>query len=337
MFAVIPEDHDSSNKRKPRLLQSQDACTGINSGLLRLNATKPKLNNISFTPVSLLDYRRVAKTLALSFDKDPFVNYILNTQIEYKPHQTRQMKKKQDLMLSLFEYSVYECISVGGLVVAIKDNNLELDLIQQRLKPLAIAKVPFLGVACWNKLVFDDELECFDYPVSLSTLANIHPSSLKYNLFSSLAKCRQKVSKISGDLLRDARDSVLEGMMSDSDLKVADNVWYLADVGILPTMQGQGLAKKLINHCLENYMVGHWCYLESSNVANRKFYQKLGWRLMKTYLINESDCSGSDSESMESGSPSSSKGMFFRKSKKAPVNEKILTMDAFVFYAQAKE
>lgn len=337
MFAVIPEDHDSSNKRKPRLLQSQDACTGNKSVLLRLNATKPKLTNISFSPVSLLDYRRVAKTLTLAFDKDPFVNYILNTQTEYEPHQTRQIKKKHDLMLSLFEYSVYECISVGGLVVAVKDNNLELDLIQQRLKPLAMAKVPFLGVACWNKLVFDDDLECFDHPVSLSTLANMHPSSLKYNLFSSLAKCRQKVNKISGDLLIDERDSVLERMLSDAHLKLTDSVWYLADVGILPTMQGQGLAKKLINHCLENYMVGHWCYLESSNRANRTFYEKLGWRLMKTYLVNEPESSGSDSESVESGSPSSAKGMFFRKHKKAPVAEKILTMDSFVFYAKAKE
>lgn len=337
MFAVIPEDHDSSNKRKPRLLQSQDACTGIKSGLLRLTATKPKLNNISFTPVSLLDYRRVAKTLALSFDKDPFVNYILNTQIEYEPHQTRQIKKKQDLMLSLFEFSVYECISVGGLVLAVKDNNLELELIQQRLKALAIAKVPFLGVACWNKLGYDEELESFDYPMELSTLKNIHPSSLKYNLFSSLAKCRQKVNKIGVHLLTEARDSVLEGMVSAADLQIADNVWYLADVGILPSMQGHGLAKKLINHCLENYMVGNWCYLESSNRANRGFYEKLGWRLMKTYLINESESSGSDSESFESGSPVSTKGMFFRKPKRTPANEEILTMDAFVLYAEAKE
>lgn len=337
MFASIPEDHDSSNKRKPRLLQSQDACTGAKSGLLRLTATKQTLKNISFTPVSLLDYRRVAKTLALAFDKDPFVNYILNTRIEYDPRQTRQIKKKQDLMLSLFEYSVYECIAVGGLVVAIKDNNLELDLIQQRLKALAIAKVPFLGVACWNKLEFDGDLASFDYPVSLSTLANIHPSSLKYNLFSSLAKCRQRVNKIGVDLLTDARDSVLERMMSSADLKMADSVWYLGDVGILPTMQGHGLAKKLINNCMENYMVGNWCYLESSNKANRGFYEKLGWRLMKTYLINEHESSGSDSDSLESGSPSSAKGGFFRKHKRVPADEEILTMDAFVLYAEAKE
>lgn len=334
MFAVIPEDHESCHKRKPRLLQSQETRTGANSGFLRLTASKQPLN-LSFTPVSLLDYRRVAKTLALAFDKDPFVNYILNTKIEYDPSQTRQIKKKHDLMLSFFEHSAYECMSLGGLVLAIKDNNLELDLIQQRLKALAIAKVPFLGVACWNKLVFDEDLKCFDYAESLPSLANIHPTSLKFNLFSSLAKCRRRVSRIGQVLLEDNRDSVLATMLSSSSLKVADQVWYLGDVGIIPTMQGHGLAKKLINHCVENYMVGNWCYLESSNQANRGFYEKLGWRLMKTFVINEPESSSDESDSL-SGSPSSGKSFLSRKSKKPPVAEELLYMDAFVFYAEKK-
>lgn len=326
MFAVIPEDHELCHKRKPRLPQSQGVSTGTNTDSLRLAVTKP--TNISFSPVLLLDYRRVAKTLTLAFDKDPFVNYILNTKTEYPAEDTRQIKRKHDLMLSFFEYSAYECLSLGGLILVIKDNNLELDLIQQRLKALALATVPFLGVACWNKLVFDRDENMFDYPFSSSLLANIHPSSLKFNLFSSLAKCRLKVLKSALPRLEDVRTTVLSQLMTSSELKQADSVWYLGDVGILPSMQGHGLAKRLVNHCVENYMAGHWCYLESSNLANRKFYEKLGWTLKKTFVVNDDD-SDYDSDS-SSGSSRSRR----RKSSSVSVDD-LLYMDAFVFFSEA--
>lgn len=331
MFAVIQEDHESCHKRKPRLLQSQGVGTGPSTNSLRLTVDKKPLN-ISFTPVSMLDYRRVAKTLALAFDKDPFVNYILNTAIEYEPSQTRLIKKKHDLMLSLFEYAAYEYMSVGGLVVAIKDNNLELDLIQQRLRALALAKIPFLGVACWNKLVYDEEEECYECPFALSSLSNMHPSSLKYNLFSSLAKCRLKVLRIGEVRLRTERDSVLDSMIDSGQLKKAQSVWYLGDVGIIPSAQGHGFAKRLINHCLENYMVGHWCYLESSNLANRKFYEKLGWSLKKTFIINDEV---TESDSNDSDDSSSSLSRKTRK-KKSVSAEELLYIDSFVTYAGEK-
>lgn len=333
MFAVIQEDHESCHKRKPRLLQSQGASTGIinNPSSLRLTVSKKPLN-ISISPVSFSDYRRVAKTLALAFDKDPFVNYVLNTQIEYPADQTRLIKKKHDLMLSFFEFSAYECMSVGGLVLVVKDNNLELDLIQQRLKPLALSKVPFLGVACWSKLVYDRREQCFDYPFAMSSLSSIHPTSLKFNLFSSLAKCRQKVLRVVEDQLLRERDDVFDQMLSSgSSIKTSDTIWYLGDVGIIPSMQGHGLAKKLMNHCLENYMLGHWCYLESSNAANRKFYEKLGWSLRKTFVVDEEVSESSSDESDSLGSRSR-RGSFGQK-KPAKVNE-VLYMDSFVLFAE---
>lgn len=337
MFAVIQEDHESCHKRKPRLPQSQSASAGnvSTSSALRLTVKKPL--NISISPVSLLDYRRVARTLTLAFDKDPFVNYVLNTQIEYEPSQTRLIKKKHDLMLAFFEYASYECMSLGGLVIAIKDNNLELDLIQQRIKALALAKVPFLGVACWNKLTYDDDEECFDYPTSLSSLANMHPSSLKFTLFSSLAKCRHRVLRCVIDQLEHERNNVFEMMgSSDASFKAIKTVWYLGDVGIIPTAQGHGFAKKLINHCLENYMVGHWCYLELSNVANRKFYEKLGWKLMKTFAVDEEFDSGSDADSLASSSPPTSRRGSSSSARKVKPVQEVLYMDSFVFYAEEK-
>ncbi|SGZ53485.1 CIC11C00000004808 [Sungouiella intermedia] len=332
MFAVIQEDHESCHKRKPRLLQSQGVGTGPSTDSLRLTVDKKTLN-VSFSPVSMLDYRRVAKTLALAFDKDPFVNYILNTATEYDPSQSRLIKKKHDLMLSLFEYSVYEYMSVGGLVVVVKDNNLELEMIQQRMRALAINKIPFLGVACWSKLVYDDEDEVYQSALSMSSLSNMHPSSLKYNLFSSLAKCRLRVQRIGDTRLKFERDGVLEAMISSHQLNKENNVWYLGDVGIIPAAQGHGLAKKLINHCLENYMKGHWCYLESSNLANRKFYEKLGWVLKKTFIIND-EVTPSESSDSDDSSSSTRRNSFSRKPLSKPVSaEELLYIDSFMIYA----
>lgn len=342
MFAVIPEDHEQNQKRKPRLLQSQGVGTGQIADSLRLALSKNKKPlNITITPVSLHDYRRVARTLAAAFDKDPFVNYILNTQVDYDPSQTRQIKRKRELILSFYEYSAYIVMSMGGLVLAIKDNTLELEMAQNRLKPSQVAKVPFLGVAMWNRLVWDDEDERFDYVFDLSSFAPMHPSSLKFNLFSSLAKCRTKVDKIGEERLEAARDVTLNKMLKDKRISKGDSIWYLGDVGILPTMQGHGLAKKLMKDSLENYVAGNWCYLESSNPVNRKFYQKIGWELDQTYSVNSENCATNGSSSSDESSdlePSSS--MFsWRKNRKRRGSDPLesleseVLMDSFIVYA----
>lgn len=347
MFSVIQEDHESAFKRKPRLPQSQGGINGCNPGPLRLlsisnkniSVLQPapvKLQNISTSPVQILDYRRVAKTLALAFDKDPFCNYVLNTKIEYPARESKHIRRKADLFVSFFEYYVYECMSLGGLVVVIKDNNLELELIQLRLKPLALSRVPFLGVACWNKLIYDKEEECFDYPHSLPSFANMHPTSIKFNVFKSLARCRQKVSRCVTSQLENERDSVLERMLaSGSSITKNDPIWYLSDIGILPSMQGQGLAKKLMNHCLENYMLDHWCYLESSNQANRAFYTKMGWTLMNTFEVDEEMSevlSSSDEGEFSSLPPKGRRGSFGlrERPKVVATPREALFMDSFV-------
>lgn len=333
MFSVIQEDHESAFKRKPRLLQSQGGPVGlIDPGPLRLTHLND-LQNISTSPVQILDYRRVAKTLALAFDKDPFCNYVLNTKISYDPSEKKLIRRKADLLLSFFEYYVYECMSLGGLVIVIKDNNLELELIQLRLKPLALSRVPFLGVACWNKLIYDPDEEGFDYPNSLPSFANIHPTFIKFNVFKSLARCRQKVLRCITRQLEDERDSVLDQMLaSGSSITKNDPIWYLSDIGILPSMQGKGLAKKLMNHCLQNYMLDHWCYLESSNQANRAFYEKMGWTLMNTFEVDEemSETSSDESE-LGSSPPKSRRGSFGLRDKPKPVPiHEPLFMDSFV-------
>lgn len=334
MFSVIQEDHESASKRKPRLPQSQGRTLGtFDPSPLRLSYRTQNLTNTSTSPVPILDYRRVAKTLALAFDKDPFCNYVLNTKVSYDACERKLARRKADLFVAFFEYSVYECMSLGGLVVAIKDNNLELDLIQLRLKPLMLSRVPFLGVACWNKLVYDSDEECFDYPYSLPSFVNVHPTFIKFNLFKSLARCRQKVQRVIEGKLESERDSVLESMLaSGSSITRNDSIWYLNDIGILPSMQGQGLAKKLMNHCLVNYMYDHWCYLESSNPANRAFYQKMGWTLMNTFEVDEemNESSSSDDSELAALPPKSRRGSFRLREKPKAASHGPLYMDSFV-------
>lgn len=268
----VAVDQDENHRRKPRLLQSQ----GVLRDPLRL---KPE--NTSLSPVTWPDYRRVAKTLALAFETDPFVNYILNTDAE--PGDERARRKKDDLFLALFEFCVYECLSLGGLIIALKDNNVELDLIQHGVKGAELYRVPFLGVACWNRLVLKEE-GFVNWRLKPS-LAAVHPSLLKFNLFSSLAKCRRRVLKSAFPFLDSVRSTVLERMMTALALHEADSVWYLGDVGVVPLMQGHGFARQLLAHCIKNYMVGHWCYLELLNVLNRGFYRKLGWLLKQTFDV----------------------------------------------------
>lgn len=226
------------------------------------------------------EYRRVARTLCASFERDPFVNYILNTEVN--PSSERDRKHKQDLMVTFFEFSVYECFSYGGTVVVVKDVSLEADLVKYGLRVSEINKLPFLAAACWIKLESDNHL--FDYPSR--SFSNLHPSSLKFNLFASLAKCRSRILKELFPRLKQTRDEVLLKL----HLSNSDCVWYLEDIGVLPSCQGHGLAKRLINHVLETYVRANaWCYLESSNLANRKFYEKLGFSVASTFVINDDE------------------------------------------------
>ena len=83
--------------------------------------------DISIDVATLKDYRRVAKTLLMAFEDDPFTNFILNT-TKYTKSNTSEStykKKKLDLMLSYFEYTAYDCLSTEGTVFVIKDNNFE--------------------------------------------------------------------------------------------------------------------------------------------------------------------------------------------------------------------
>lgn len=285
MFTVMTEEHTESRpKGKPRLPQSQGDLKSQKSDItLRL-----KTMNYEISRASLKDYKRIARTLQLAFMEDPYTNYILNTDAKDKG------KKKKDLMIAFFEYSVFECFNHGGIVYVIKDMSLEevLDAKVQR-------RIPFLGCILWNQLELDEDE--FGYQSPSKRFGGFHPSSLKFNYFASLARCRLRIFEKS-TILDENRSQIFEQLRLNTQ---NNTIWYLSDVGILPTMQGKGLAKALINYCLADLVdtfANSWCYLESSNPLNRGFYQKLGFELMNTFSVSKQDKLYYSSSSDEEGS-----------------------------------
>lgn len=292
----------------------------------------PNSLNISIEMASVKDYRRVAKTLVLAFEEDPFMNYILNTSHIKKTNTSKSMykKKKLDLMLAYFEYSVYECLNLNGKVFVIKDNASEAILEDMEIKA---HKFPYLGVSLWNQIYgqnvdtgysssdSDEDLSNDEYfaPGSLKFMDNFHPSYLKFNVKTILGNCRSKILKDKLPFLTKVRNEVLvKKLIKGVQPRTEFDIWYLSDIATLPTMRGKGLGKILINHVIDSYInvssSKSYIYLESSNPVNRKFYSKLGFQVMKSFSIKSNKYV--DSETI---------------AQKDPNNDQI-NMDSMVYY-----
>lgn len=269
----------------------------------------PSNLDISIGIASVKDYRRVAKTLLLSFEDDPFMNYILNTSQITKENTPKSAykKKKLDLMQAYFEYDAYECISLGGTIFIVKDNSFEATLDDLGVKKY---KFPYLGVALWNQIYGadcsssgsdsdDDSGEIFASS-NLRFFDNIHPSYFKFNVYSILGNCRSKVLNDKLPFLTKVRKEVLVNKLikkPELNRNGLIDIWYLNDIATLPSMRGKGLGKILIHHSLEEFKKQNpytYAYLESSNPNNRKFYLKLGYKVMTSFSIKYNKIVDSD-------------------------------------------
>ncbi|KAK6453866.1 uncharacterized protein RJT20DRAFT_100221, partial [Scheffersomyces xylosifermentans] len=262
----------------------------------------PSNLDISIDLATVKDYRRVAKTLLLSFEDDPFMNYILNTSHITKANTPKAVykKKKLDLMLAYFEYDAYECLSLGGTIFIIKDNSLEATLDDLGVKKY---KFPYLGVALWNQIYganidssassgsdSDEDGDVFASS-SLRFMDNMHPSYFKFNVYSFLGHCRSKILNDKLPFLSKVRKDVLiKKLIKNRQLngKNQIDIWYLNDIATLPSMRGKGLGKLLIQYSISKFTEDNpnsFAYLESSNPNNRKFYLKLNFNLMTSFSI----------------------------------------------------
>ena len=79
-------------------------------------------------------------------------------------------------------------------------------------------------------------------------------------------------------LLHDTKAQV----MTDRD----DSSWYLVYLGTRPSGRGKGYARSVVEYVTNMADAdGKACYLESSNVVNRKIYAKLGFELKKNIYL----------------------------------------------------
>jgi ribosomal protein S18 acetylase RimI-like enzyme len=235
----------------------------------------PTTWNIHIRHATIKDYKRIARTLQLAFEYDPFILYVL------KLDKTKS-KRKKDLMLAYYEYSVYECLSLGGTIHIIEDCAFETSLSLADFNNKQKSKLPFLAVSLWNK-TFDgvgrlneDNLSFFD---------NIHSSYFKYELQTFIGNCRKTLNAKIPFLTKVRNQLLAETLLG----KIPDpvNIWYLWDLGILPSAQGKGFGRILLQHAI-NQMKNSYIYLESSNPVNRQFYEKLNFSLLASFSVKSS-------------------------------------------------
>lgn len=77
---------------------------------------------------------------------------------------------------------------------------------------------------------------------------------------------------------------IIDFMRPRAAAAVAESAWYLSIVGVMPSAQGQGIGKRLIEPTLaEADDAGVDCYLETFDRRNPSFYQRLGFSAVASY------------------------------------------------------
>ena len=63
------------------------------------------------------------------------------------------------------------------------------------------------------------------------------------------------------------------------------DAWYLSIIGVLPSAQGSGLGARLLAGTLAEASVARVsCYLETFTARNLRFYQRLGFRCVASFI-----------------------------------------------------
>lgn len=76
----------------------------------------------------------------------------------------------------------------------------------------------------------------------------------------------------------DAYRRIIDFMRPRAAAAVAETAWYLSIVGVMPSAQGQGIGRGLIEPTLADADdAGVDCYLETFDRRNPRFYQQLGF------------------------------------------------------------
>jgi ribosomal protein S18 acetylase RimI-like enzyme len=83
----------------------------------------------------------------------------------------------------------------------------------------------------------------------------------------------------------DAYKHIVDFMRPRASAVVDDAAWYLSIVGVAPSMQGQGIGRRLLEPTLvEADRAGAECYLETFGAATPRFYERLGFAVVATHV-----------------------------------------------------
>ncbi len=83
-------------------------------------------------------------------------------------------------------------------------------------------------------------------------------------------------------------------LLGDTKLQIMaerdDDSWYLVYLGTRPSGRGKGYARAVIEYVSKMADAeGRACYLESSNLVNRKIYGKMGFELRKNIYLQRAE------------------------------------------------
>jgi GNAT superfamily N-acetyltransferase len=77
---------------------------------------------------------------------------------------------------------------------------------------------------------------------------------------------------------------IIDFMRPRAAAVVAESAWYLSIVGVTPSVQGQGIGRRLVEPTLaEADDAGVDCYLETFDSRNPGFYQRLGFSAVASH------------------------------------------------------
>jgi GNAT superfamily N-acetyltransferase len=168
---------------------------------------------------------------------------------------------------SLFDDPFYQAITDGfGNDVAARKRALEkyfhYSLQEaQRTGRCVLASDPCLGAAAWL-LPRTSEVEASESAVKSEFLSDVLGLRGKENYYRIVRYMAPLAAKV-----------------------VPTGAWYLSIIGVLPSVQGQGLGATLVASTLaEASLAKVKCYLETFTFRNLRFYERLGFRSVAEHL-----------------------------------------------------
>lgn len=162
---------------------------------------------------------------------------------------------------------------------AFMDDPIWIEILKDELEKFSIVfEVPLKHTLKYGKI--------YGYSSNLEGIAAWLPShNVNMNFFqfiwSGAFRSALKLGKKIGKRIQEVFKTITE----DRELNMKVPYIYLYVIGVLPEHQGKGVGSSLINAMLNTLPPEIPLYLETETEQNIKFYEKLGFKIMKEIRI----------------------------------------------------